>query len=327
MESGRPSSCPAALIAHGTTGCQRTIVGSLDRIAGLVRAEGISPPAVLVVGEVVRCRDELRWFDRKSLFGRTILITRAARQAGELSRLLLRAGAIPIEMPVIQIVPIEDFDAFDRIVRDLAEFHWIVFTSLNGVRHFFARIDALGFDTRLLGPLRIAAIGPATAQALARRGIRADCVPGIYTSRAMLEALRGRGIAGRRMLLCRSDLGGETLAEGLLSLGADVRELTVYRTIPDRRDIAEGRKMLAEGRIDGITFTSPSGVLNVLDALDQNVEAVNRAVIACLGPVTETAARRAGLRVDIVPTTITLEGLVASLEDDFGRRRKDEPIS
>ena len=190
---GRPPETPVAVIKDGTTPRQMTVTGNLDNIAERVRKSGLGPPAVIVVGKVAGLRNKLRWFDNRPLSGRRILVTRSREQAGALSKLLGQRGAVPVELPVIEIRPVTDFSTLDNAVSQLDRFQWIVFTSINGVEAFFSRLNHLGMDTRSLGGMKIAAIGPATVEALEQRGIKPEYCPAEYTSAALLTGFkRGR---------------------------------------------------------------------------------------------------------------------------------------
>ncbi|HEY6839200.1 MAG TPA: uroporphyrinogen-III C-methyltransferase, partial [Geobacteraceae bacterium] len=177
---GRPPETPVALIRWGTRPEQEVLTGTLATIAELARAASFKAPAITVVGEVVGLREKLRWFDNRPLFGRGILVTRAADQAGEFSAMLTELGARVYEAPTITIVPPLDYAELDRAIGELAGFAWLIFTSVNAVRFFFTRLSELGRDSRALGSCRVCAVGPQTAASLASYGVRADLVPADY---------------------------------------------------------------------------------------------------------------------------------------------------
>ncbi|MBA7504225.1 Siroheme synthase [subsurface metagenome] len=320
IQNGRPPSTPVAVIANGTSHRQQTIVGTLEDIVSRAEQENFQPPAVIVVGEVVRLRERLRWFDSQPLFGKRILVTRARHQASQLSQLLLKRGAVPIEMPAIEIQPPPTHDGLDQAILNLKNYHWIIFTSANGVDAFFHRLCSLNLDARWLKDVRIGAIGSATASALEQRGLRADCVPKKYTSKSLLAQLQHQDITGCRVLLPRADIAGKELTLGLAQLGAEVHEVTAYRTAPDTRGVSQAKQMLLAGQIDIIAFTSSSTVANLVAALGKKREAMNKALIACIGPKTAATATKAGLRVDIVAQKHTIPGLVEAMEQYFQRR-------
>ncbi len=317
LAHGRHPDTPVAVIKDGTTPDQKTIVGSLTDIVVRVRKHHLSPPAVVVVGEVVRLREKLRWFDNRPLFGKRILVTRARHQASVLSRLLSECGAKSIELPAIDIQATSDAKKLDQAISDLERYQWLVFTSVNGVEAFFQRLYNLNLDTRALKNLKIGAIGPATAKALEKRGIITDYLPDIYTSQGFVTGLRSWDIAGQRFLLPRADIADKELTDGISQLGAEVHEVAVYRTVPAFDAISRAKQMLLSDKIDVITFTSSSTVSNLVATFKGEWQAVNSAKIACIGPKTADTAVGVGLRVDMVAAEHTIPGLVAAIEQYF----------
>ncbi len=313
VEHGRPLDTPVAVIKNGTHPEQETVTGSLQNIVGEVKAHRLGAPAVIVVGEVVRLREKMRWFDNRPLFGKRVLVTRARQQASALSQLLYERGARPVELPVIDIKRIPDNGDLDRSILDLEQYQWVIFTSANGVESFFERLRSLKLDARAL-KTRIAAIGPATARSLEKKGIVPDYCPTVYTGRGLIDGFSHLNVAGQRFLLPRADIVDEELGQGLARLGAEVHEVAAYKTVP--ADGTHAKEILASGDIDVITFTSSSTVSNLLAASGKKV-AIGRAKIACIGPKTAETAIKAGLKVDIVAGEHTIPGLVAAIEDYF----------
>ncbi|MBI4286615.1 MAG: uroporphyrinogen-III C-methyltransferase [Chloroflexi bacterium] len=316
VENGRAADTPVAVIKDGTRPEQRTVTGTLADIAGKVKAEGLGPPAVIVVGEVVKLR--LCWFDSVFLFGKRVLVTRSRQQAGTLSRLLAERGAVPVALPVIDIQPLSDTSELDRAISALADYQWVVFTSVNGVDAFFGRLSVLGRDARALHGLKIGAIGTATAKALEGKGVKADYIPAEYTSQGFVAGLKEHTIRGQHFLLPRADIADKALVEGIGRLGGRVTEIAAYRTVRGSGDIAEVRGMLEAGEIDVITFTSSSTVTNLLALLDGKAT-MDKALIACIGPKTAETAARAGLKVDILASVQTMPGLVDAIEEYFAK--------
>lgn len=314
IENGRAPITPAAIIHRGTTPAQRVIVGTLADIAEKADSAGIGPPAAIVVGEVVGLREKLAWFENRPLFGKRVLVTRARTQASALSKLLTERGAVPIELPAIAIHPLPDPAELDRAVRDLLRFDWVIFTSANGVEAVWDRVRALGLDARCFGRTKIAAIGPATAEALESRGLRPDLVPSPFTSEAVLDALKQRGVSGCRILLLRSNIAPKDLVEGLARLGAEPHDIAAYLTRPAGESASRVKKMLESGEIDIVTFTSSSTVTHLLEAVGKEVLLSRSVKISCIGPVTAAAAERAGLKVHILAREQTIPGLVAAIE-------------
>jgi len=317
VEFGRPADTPVAVIKEGTRPEQETVVGSLEDIVAKVKNKDLAPPAIIVVGEVVRLRDRLRWFDNRPLFGRRILVTRARRQSSALSQLLYERGANPIELPAIDIQPITDSTELDEAVSNIKRYHWIIFTSVNGVAAFWQRLNDLKLDSRALSGLQIGAIGPATAEALAAGGVTPDYIPETYTTEGIISGLACRDVTGQHFLLPRADIADRELVRGIRKLGAEVHEVTAYHTLPASESIAEARRMLVSGEIDVITFTSSSTVTNLVAAFQDEALPVNQAKIACIGPKTAETATKAGIKVDILSGEQTISGLVEAIEEYF----------
>ncbi|MDP3879480.1 MAG: uroporphyrinogen-III C-methyltransferase [Dehalococcoidales bacterium] len=319
VEHGRPADTPVAVIEQGTRPGQKTAVGSLADIVDRVTEQSLRPPAVIVVGEVVGLREKLRWFDNRPLFGKRVLVTRARHQASALSRLLTERGAQPVELPAIDIQAAFNSDELDRAILQLKQYQWLVFTSVNGVEAFFQRLHALNLDSRSLGGLKVGVIGPATAGALALKGIVPDYMPEVYTGQGFVNGLKKLEVGGQRFLLPRADIADKELVEGLMKLGAEAREIAAYRTLPAVDAIARARQMLSDGEIDVITFTSSSTVSNLVTAFQGEPPPVNGAKVACIGPKTAETAVSKGLKVDILAREQTIPGLVTAIEEYFGK--------
>ena len=316
VKNGRSPATPAALIRQGTTPHQQTLVGNLENIATLAEKAKFQPPAVLLVGDVVKLRQHLAWFDNRPLFGRRILVTRSRHQASKLSQLLTERGAVPIEWPTIEIQPIEDNKELDQAISQITSYHWLIFTSTNGVDVFFRYLADKGQDVRALKGLEVAAIGPSTATALEHLGLRPDFVPDKYTSENIISGLKERGLDGKCFLLARAEEVPPDLVQGLERLGGKVHQVAVYRTVPAQA-VSAAREMLLKGDIDVITFASSSTVRNLVAQMGEGWPACNKAKVACIGPVTAATALRAGLKVDIVAKEHTIVGLVEAIEQEF----------
>lgn len=318
---GRPPGTPAAVIQWGTHPTQRVVTGTLADLGDRVREAGLSPPAIIMVGEVVALRNELNWYESLPLFGKTIGVTRSRAQAGELERKLRRLGARVLSLPTLRIEPPEDWGPMHRAVDTLSAFDWILFTSPNAVDHFFTVLDAKGRDARALFGRRICCIGPGTAAPLAGRGIRPDLMPERFTSEAVLDMFILRGEArGKRFLLPRADIAPSDLPEGLRAAGAEVTEVVAYRTLPGEPG-PEAVEVLRKGGVDVVTFTSSSTAKNFADMARKKLGGPPRGVFyASIGPETSKAARTEGLEVGIEAAEHTIDGLVAALVERFGRK-------
>jgi uroporphyrinogen III methyltransferase/synthase len=299
VAGGLSPDTPVAAVRWGTRPDQRTIRGRLADAAAL----GVEAPSAIVIGDVAAL--DLGWFERRPLFGRRVVVTRAREQASELAERLERLGAQVVELPAITLEPV-DFD-----LPDLSTFAWVVFTSANGVAHFFERgVRAAGLDARALAGTRIAAIGPGTARALDARGVRADLVPERFVAESLLAAFPAPATPGDRVLIPRAEVARDALPAGLVERGYDVTVLAVYRTVtatPDEADLATVRA----GAVDAITFTSSSTVANFCDVVGSLPEP--QPPVVSIGPVTSATAREHGLRVDAEGDPHDLDGLVAAV--------------
>jgi uroporphyrinogen III methyltransferase/synthase len=320
MQHGKDANTPAALIRWGTTEDQETLTGALGDIARKAEERQFSPPAILVVGSVVDLRNDLNWFEIKPLFGKGIVITRPEAQAEEFADLLHTHGARVIHFPTIKIVPPENYQDLDQAIGRLPQYHWIIFTSANGVSFFLKRLKDLGRDIRDLKDIRICTIGPATAATIENLGIRVDLVPEEFISEGVVKAFRGFDIRGKKVLLPRAETARNVIPEGLTKLGAKVDVVTAYRTANSGRDKSELETLMNEGKVDVITFTSPSTVTNFMEIMGQEYGIPPHVKIACIGPVTAAAVKKAGLSVDIIQERYTIPGLVETLIGYFGEK-------
>ena len=325
VDRGKPDDTPAALIEAGTLPRQRTITGTLADLPGQAVSAGIGPPALLVVGEVLHRRTALRWFEDRPLFGQRILVTRpddpTARAADDLEAL----GAEVLVAPTVAIAPLDDLTDLDQAIDRLATFDWLVFTSGNGVRHFLDRLAARGRDLRALGHLKLAAIGPATAEALASVRLVADLVPDAFCSESLAAALAGRA-AGQRILLARADRGRTVLKDELASI-AHVEQVAVYRNADVEALPADVAARLVEGSVDWITLTS-SAITGRLHALlpERARPLIGRSIrLASISPVTTSAAVRLGWQVAAEARSYTWDGLIQALVERVAADRAASP--
>jgi uroporphyrinogen III methyltransferase/synthase len=306
---GRSPQTPAMAVRWGTRPDQRTVVGTLADIAALVEAAGLKPPATIIVGEVVRLREKLNWYERLPLFGKRVVVTRARDQADLFSRNLRALGADVIELPVIELVPPEDGAPLDQALAHLASYDWIVFTSANGVRFFLERLDQSPHDLRSLKG-RICAIGPATRQALENLHLKVDLMPREYVAEGVLAAFAGFDLAGKKMLMPRAAVARDLIPVELEKRGAQVDVVAAYRNIIPA--VSAERMAQATGA-DWITFTSSSTVNNFLAmAGGETLSAVR---IASIGPVTSATLRQHGLTVHAEAKQFTTDGILQAILD------------
>ncbi|MDO8473802.1 MAG: uroporphyrinogen-III C-methyltransferase [Dehalococcoidia bacterium] len=321
-DNGRPGGTPVAVIREGTLPVQRTVVGTLYDIEERVDKAGIKPPAVIVVGEVVGLRETMRWFDKRPLFGKKVLVTRTREQASKLSTMLEEMGAEPVELPTIAIEAVEDDPELDRVLRGISGFDWVFFTSANAVNIMLEKLARLGIGNESLKRVKVGAIGPATAEALAKAGLRADYVPKRFVAEGILEDIARSEVEGKNVLLPRADIARADLSEGLERLGATVRDVALYRTVPAKGDGQVGLRMLKEGQVDVVTFTSSSTVTNLVGMLGKDSPTLNKVLVACIGPVTAATARGLGVKVDVIATEHTITGLVKALAEALASGRR-----
>jgi uroporphyrinogen III methyltransferase/synthase len=317
IEAGRSAAAPAAVISSGTVGKQQTLVASLGEIAERAEKQGIRPPAIFIVGEVVRLRESLNWFEKRPLFGVTVLVTRAREQASELCEKLEELGAETVEFPAIEVAAVAaDKDKLTALMERGRD--WVVFTSANGVRGFVRQLLDAGMDVRALGRAKLSAIGPVTARAIEALGLRVDFTPSSYTSADIVAEFPDE-ISSKRFLLPRSAQAPETLADELRQRGAVVEEWAAYQTLPAKDASAQQiRERLESGEIQVVTFASSSAARNLVEAV--GAQAISKARVVCIGPATAETARELGLKVDSAAKEHTIVGLVRAVAEALGRR-------
>ena len=290
-------------------------MGTLENIAQRAAAAEFSAPAVAVFGEVVKLRDELNWFENRPLSGKRIVVTRTRKQAGALTEQLRALGADVIELPTIRIEPPSDLRAFAELVQDAHGYDWIVFTSPNGVNAFFDLFYKLYDDAREIGGVRIAAIGPATAQRIRDFHLKVDLQPEEFVAESLAREFRKQGdVENLRILIARAEKARDLLPRELSALGAIVDEGFAYRTVPETRDDIGARRRLLEEGADLITFTSSSTVENFL-ALALPWPA--KMQVASIGPITSKTARDHGLDVAVEARRHDIPGLVEAIRKFF----------
>jgi uroporphyrinogen III methyltransferase/synthase len=318
MRAGLDPQTPAALIHRGTTPRQRSLVSTVAQLPEAARDKGFVNPSVAVVGKVAALAEKLNWFEQKPLFGKSVVVTRAREQASGIASALSELGAEVLEFPTIEIRPPADFSALDSAVARLADYDWIVFTSGNGVRSFFDRLALAGKDSRALAGCKAAAIGPATARALAACGIRADFVPEHFVAESVADGLRRvTRLKGRRILLPRAAGARDILPRELRGAGARVDVIHAYETVPAKARGDEVLSRLAGGCLDCVSFGSSSTVENFLAQAPADVVRRSGARLAAIGPVTARTLRDNGLECHIMPREYTMPALVEAIKNFF----------
>jgi uroporphyrinogen III methyltransferase/synthase len=325
LDGGCSDTEAAAIVQDGTLPAQRTITGTLGELARRIAGEPRRGSSIVIIGKVAALREHLRWFDARPLFGKRIVVTRAREQAMELVDRIEELGAQAIEGAAVRIAAVADTAALDEAVATASNFDWLVFTSQNGVDHFMRRVMEGPGDVRSLKGPRICAVGPATADKLARYGLKVDVVPREHRAERAVEAMRAHAeLKGAKVLFPRSEIAREVLADDLRKAGALVTDLVAYRTLaaePQREGDPDVYKLLLERQVDAVTFTSASSVRHFVKALgeEQAPDLLSGTVVASIGPVTAEAAQQLGITSTIVPTEYTVPGLVQALVEHFRR--------
>lgn len=320
LEAGMDPDTPAAMVENGTLPSQRRCDATLSTLPRQAAAMDIHSPALIVVGGVCALGKELCWFERLPLHGKRILVTRPRARAGTLSDKLRSLGADVVEYPCIETIPILPCPAMEAALRDLSAYEWLAFTSPTGVETFWFCLRELGRDARHLCGVKLAAIGPGTAKALADRGLTADLVPGTYDAAhlggALADAARGK------VLLLRAAEGSAALTDALARRGIAYDDIAVYQTLylfPYTRAL---RKELEAGKIDAVTFTSASTVRGFLSTVGADAD-FSRTVGLCIGEQTAGEARKHGIPVRVAEKA-TIDSLVELVSHSFlGEQRKE----
>ncbi len=319
IQRGRSALAPAAVVSSASLCTQRVAEGFLGSI-GRILPEA---PCVLFLGAAVRERGPLAWAERQPLFGRAVVLTRAAGQNAPVAARLEELGAEVLELPCIAIAPPPSFGELDLAIRSLARFDWIAFTSPNGVEHFLARLTALGKDARALSEVKLAAVGASTAEALAAAHLRADLVPSEFHAEALAKALGSEAVARKRFLVVRALEGRDFLIDALRARGAEVELAAAYQTVRPDSDPAPVRVRAAQGRLAAVTFASPSAVRHFVSFFEEGegVRLLQSCCVAAIGPVTAKALEEIGISVRVRPAESTADALAQALVAELGKSR------
>lgn len=306
---GKPADTPTMIVRRCTWPDQTVIRCTLGTVATVIAEQQIRPPAVIVVGPVVALAPEVAWFTDRPLFGRRVLVTRPKEQADDLVEPLRQLGADVLLQPAIQITPLDDWKSVDAALERLGEFDWLVFSSSNGVRYLLDRLCSTGGDLRELGAIRLAAIGPGTAEELARYHLKADLVPEEYRAEALADALAGQA-AGRRFLLARASRGREVLAETLTAAGGNVGQVVVYRNTDVDRPEPRIAEAIGAGHVDWVTVTSSTIARSLVRLFGEDLRRVR---LASISPVTSATLRELGYEPAAEARHYTMEGLIEAM--------------
>lgn len=313
---GMSPDTPAAIVRWGTTPRQVSLASDLERIPAECKKKGISAPAVLVVGSVVKLRDSLSWYESKPLFGKKIVVTRSKIQSVRMADQIRKHGGEPILFPTIETVDPVDFGPLDRAFNTISNYDWVLFTSENGVERFFKRFFEIEKDIRDLAGPKFGAIGPITAKAIVLKGIKVDMLAKEFQAEGILEFFDNQDLDGKNILIPRAEKARDTLPDGLARKGARVDIVPVYRTIrPSGEDIATVRDLFLSKSVDAVTFTSSSTVDHFLEMMNVTdpVELLRGAVVASIGPITTDTLVKSGISPSVQAIKFTIDGLIEAL--------------
>lgn len=322
IENGKDQKTPVALVRWGTTNQQETLTGCLDDISEKVKTQGFKSPAIIVVGDVVKYREKLKWFEpKRPLLGKKIMITRARQQASALVKKLYALGAQCLEYPTIKIIPPETTRELSSAIDDLSSYEWLIFTSVNGVKYFFDLLFEKGLDVRSLGHVKTAVIGPATRDELKKYGINTDIFPESYRAESVVEAFEKIDVKNSKVLIPRAKEARPVLPDELRKMGADVHEIAAYRTIPVSDDKKSIYKDFMDDNIDLVTFTSSSTVTNFksLFSEEEFKDVKEKLHSVSIGPVTTDTAVENGITPDETADEYTIDGLVQAILKFYGK--------
>ncbi len=320
LDEGKPPTTPVALIRWGTRSAQRTVTGTLHDIIKKSTEAKIGPPATIVIGDVVTLREKLSWYEQRPLFGKKVMVTRALSQAKECSDLLYNYGAETVECPTIEIISPADITELHHAIDHIEQYHWAVFTSVNGVTYFMRHLHDRKQDLRILHNLRLCCIGPRTAQELRKHGLIPDLVPETFQAEGIIDALTPLDLKGKRVLIPRAEVARDILPDTLRIMGAEVTVPAVYRTVQPDRNITWATEMLRGKEISVITFTSSSTVRNFVDLFggrDQARELLSDTAIASIGPITSETIKEFGLTTTIIAKENTISAMVDAIVEHY----------
>lgn len=317
-ENGMDADTPTAVIADATLPTQKVAKAALGDISQKCQQAEIEPPAIVIIGTAADSSTQLNWFMKKSLFGKNIVVTRDTVGNADFAAKIIDRGGNPIKFPTIEIRPLTHKNEFVRTLAKITEYDWIIFTSGNGVTIFFETLQALGKDARVFGSAKIAAIGDGTAAKISEFGIKADFVPTVFTSYELgRQLIAYTNLKSKKILLLRSQLASNELVELLTGAGAVVQDVAVYTVVEQKSECAWLVEEISKGRIDWLTFASPSSVNGFLEQITGGLLNSGNVEVASIGPVTSERLKTLGVRIDVTATDHTLDGLLDTIEQTY----------
>ncbi|MFN8006238.1 MAG: uroporphyrinogen-III C-methyltransferase [Terriglobia bacterium] len=319
--SGRALNTPIAVIQWGTFSRQVVVSGTLDSILQQIQATPIESPAITIVGDVVRLREKLRWFESRPLFGKRIVVTRPRSQAEEIRVALAAYGAEVLPFPTLEIRPPDSWTSMDEAIARIASYDWLLFTSVNGVHHFFSRYRTLERDIRELKGVKLAAIGPATERALRDLNLKVEVLPDEYLAEGLVESLRGKVLKGSRILIARAKVARDVLPTELARQGMQVEVVEAYQSVLPVVSREELDLLFTERPVDMVVFTSSSTVSNLAELLKPKAigDVLQSSTIAAIGPVTARTAEEHGLKVSVQPPQYKISSLVNAIVEYYAK--------
>ena len=312
---GRAPETPVALVANATLPNQRVVRGPLNEIAETAKRQGIEPPALIVVGPAAEGNESLNWFMRQPLFGKTIVVTRDSKGNADVAGRIFARGGNPVEWKTFSIKSLTDSNEFVRALAAIDDYDWVVFTSPNGVAVFFEALYGLKKDARFFGSTKVATLGAKTAAALIGYGIRPDFVPTTFTGRALgTELMAFTNLHAKKVLLLRSQLASKELPEVLEKAEAIVDDVATYTAVPETDEAAVLSESIQQGRIDWLTFASPSAVRAFFEQIPPETINASGSKVASIGPVTSDELKGLCVRIDLEAQEHTTDGMLDAIE-------------
>ncbi len=311
LASGRPPETPAMAVRWGTRPDQHTVAGTLATLPKLIEEHHLTPPATIIIGDVVSLREKLNWYEKLPLFGKRIVVTRARGQSSDFTGKLRALGAEVMEVPVIALRPATDYSALDDALARLAEYDWLIFTSTNAVEYFVARLDNSRVDLRSLRA-RICAIGPATRAAVEALHLKVDVTPAESMAEGIADTFRAFDMKGKRVLMPRAAAAREVVPDALREMDAIVDAVDAYRNVIPENAETRAREVFGQARRpDWVTFTSSSTVKNLLAVAGAG--ALEGVRVASIGCVTSRTAAMHGVKVDAEAAVASVDGLIEAI--------------
>jgi uroporphyrinogen III methyltransferase/synthase len=318
LTNGLDEKTPAAVVADVTLPTQKIVKSTIAKIASESKKQNIQPPALLIIGTAAEGDNTLNWFMKKPLFGKTILLTRDAKANARLAAEILKRGGNPLTFNTVQIKPLTDKNEFLKTLTTFSNFHWIIFTSQNGVEIFFGFLAQIGKDCRVFANSKIAAVGTKTADKLREYGIIPDFVPAAFTTEQLARQLISfENLKNKNVLLLRSLAADKTLDEVLQKAGAKLQDTPIYEIVPVQSDTATVEQNLKAGCIDWLTFASPSAVKFFFEKFSAGLVKSSKVKIASIGPVTSKQLKNFGFDPEIEATEHTIDSLIDAIESSY----------